>query len=195
MGPRFRQKAGDAYARIVREYPLSARVEDAKKRLNAMEMPIPEAYAVAYNRMKYELENQDKPGITGHAFGIFKRGPDVGQAAKSGSPAMTSLRPTVPASVPVPGETGAGFTGDVTVAPVTGNSALDTQPDARGPQTQGTASPAENQPGAANGNQPGAAATPQGENGQTAEAAKTQTKDDGKAKKQKKEDKKKKNGK
>jgi hypothetical protein len=36
----------------------------------------------------------------------------------------------IPANVPVPTET-AGFTGDVTVAPVTGTSALDTQPDAR----------------------------------------------------------------
>ena len=38
----------------------------------------------------------------------------------------------IPVTVPVTADSGAtGSTGDVTVAPVTGNSALDTQPDAR----------------------------------------------------------------
>jgi outer membrane protein assembly factor BamD len=131
MGPRFRQRAGAAYQRIVREYPLSPFVEEAKKRLTAMEMPIPEPDQVAYNRMKYELENRDKPNMADHAFGIFKRGPDTRAAAKSGTPAMEPLRPTIPVTVPVPAEAG-GFQGDVTVQQVgEGNSALDTQPDAR----------------------------------------------------------------
>lgn len=122
MGPRFREKAGSAYQRIVREYPLSAYAEDAKKKLKTMELPVPEADPVAYARMKYELENRDKQGPMDHALGIFKHGPDVRAAAKSGAPAMTSLRPTIPASVPAP--TGAtGFTGDVQGAAVveTGN--------------------------------------------------------------------------
>lgn len=151
MGPRFRQKAGAAYARIVREYPLSPFVDDAKKRLVAMEMVVPEADPVAYNRMKYELENRDKPGLSDQALGIFRRGPSVKTAAKSGSPALEPLRPTVPVSVPVPGETSTGFTGDVTVQQVGPNSALDNQPDARQGRTdagaaQGTNTPATNEP-------------------------------------------------
>jgi outer membrane protein assembly factor BamD len=134
MGPRFRQKAGTAYARIVREYPLSPFVEDAKKRLTAMEMSIPEADPVAYNRMKYELENRDKAGLASQAFGVLKRGPDVRTAAKSGEPAMTSLRPTVPVSVPLPAEAGAGFAGDVTATTIQDSTTLDSQPDARGPR-------------------------------------------------------------
>ena len=143
MGPRFRQKAGNAYARVVREYPLSAHVEEAKKRLTAMEMAVPEADPVAYNRMKYELENRKKPSLSDTAFGIFKTGPSVRAAAKGGTPAMEPLRPTIPASVPIPGETGVGFTGDVSVQQVGPNSALDTQPDAR----QGRAGEAAGQPG------------------------------------------------
>jgi outer membrane protein assembly factor BamD len=199
MGPRFRQKAGDAYARIVREYPLSARVDEAKKRLTSMEMPVPEADPVAYNRMKYELENRDKPGMVDHAFGIFKRGPDVGQAAKSGSPAMTPLRPTVPASVPVPGETGAGFSGDVTVTPVGANSALDTQPDARtrpeASQAGATDQPAGSAEAVQNGAPAQAAASPQTENGQQPAAANTKNNGKNSKAKKPKEDKKKKNGK
>jgi outer membrane protein assembly factor BamD len=131
MPPRFRQKAGDAYSRIVREYPLSAFVEDAKKKLAQLEIPVPEPDPVAYARMKYELENREGMGPMDHFWGIFKKSPDTRAAAKSGTPAMTSLRPTIPLSVPTPGQTGAGFTGDVTAQPVGDNSALDTQPDAR----------------------------------------------------------------
>lgn len=147
MGTRFRQKSGEAFARVVREYPLSPYVDDAKKRLQTLEIPIPEADPVAYARMKYELENQTKAGIPSRALGPLKRGPDVSQAAKSGTPAMTSLRPTVPASVPVPAATGAaGFSGDVTVAPITDPTLLETKPDARqnppAAQPEGAAAPA-----------------------------------------------------
>jgi hypothetical protein len=37
----------------------------------------------------------------------------------------------IPKSIPLPADAATAFTGDVTVAPVTGPSALDTQPDAR----------------------------------------------------------------
>lgn len=130
MGPRFRQKAGESYTRIVRDYPLSAYADEAKQRLKDMELPIPEADPVALARMKYELENQEKAGIWSHAFGIFKRGPDTRMAAKSGSPSMEPARPTLPDSVPLPAAT-AGFTGDVTVSTVSDSTALDTKPDAR----------------------------------------------------------------
>src|SRR5258708_15526624 len=56
MGTRFRKDAGDAYARIVKDYPLSDWVDASKKKLKELEMPIPEADPVAYNRMKWEQE-------------------------------------------------------------------------------------------------------------------------------------------
>lgn len=130
MGPRFRQKAGESYARIVRDYPLSPYADQAKQRLTDMEIEIPDADPVAVARMKFELENQQKAGILSHAFGIFKRGPDTRMAAKSGSPSMEPAEPAIPDSVPA-AAAAAGFTGDVTIAPVTDPTALDTQPDAR----------------------------------------------------------------
>jgi outer membrane protein assembly factor BamD len=132
MGPRFRDKSGAAYARIVREYPLSPLAEQARKKLESMEMAVPEADPVAYARMKYELENRTKAGMFSHMWGIFRKSPDTRAAAKSGQPAMTSLRPTIPASVPPPAAgTGTGVSADVTVSTVTDSTALDTQPDAR----------------------------------------------------------------
>ena len=59
-GNRFRKQAGDAYARIVRDYPLSSFADDAKKKLKDMELPVPEADQVALNRMKWEQENRAK---------------------------------------------------------------------------------------------------------------------------------------
>jgi len=163
MGARFRPKAGAAYARVVREYPLSPFVDEAKKRLTSMEMAIPEADPVAYNRMKYELENRDKAGLTGQAMGVLKRGPDVRAAAKSGEPAMTSLRPGVPVSVPVPAEAGVGFTGDVTATTVQDSTTLDTKPDARGPRPAAGGDAAQPPPAAGASASPaaGAAAGPE----------------------------------
>lgn len=130
MGPRFRAKAGESYARIVREYPLSSYAGDAKKRLKELEMPVPEADPVALNRMKYEDENRSKPGIAHSALSILRRGPETYAAAKSGTPAMNSMRPTVPDSVPVPAAA-AGFTGDVAISTVSDSSSLDSKPEAR----------------------------------------------------------------
>jgi outer membrane protein assembly factor BamD len=132
MGPKFRQRAGDAYAKIVRDYPLSDRADDAKRRLEELEMPIPEADPVAIARMKYDEANYQKPGMMNPVTSVLKKGPDVRKASKSGTPVMTAMRPGIPVSVPVPAApAAAGFNGDVTVSTVGDSSVLDSKPDAR----------------------------------------------------------------
>jgi len=130
MGPRFRSKHIEAYTRLVRDYPLSPLAEAAKKQLLAMEQEVPEPDPVALARMKYELEHMEKPGLLSHFWGIFRKSPDVRMAAKSGSPTMETFRPPLPATVPA-AATASGVTAEVTVAPVTDSTALDTRPDAR----------------------------------------------------------------
>lgn len=140
LGPRFKDRSAQAYQKIVRDYPLSARVDEAKNRLKGMEKEIPEPDPVALARMKYEKENALKPGMMSNFYGIFRKSPDVHLAAKSGNPALTSLRPNIPVSVPTT-ETAAGATtNEVTVGTVGANAALDTNPDARkgGAGTQAT---------------------------------------------------------
>ena len=131
MGPKFKQKSLDAYAKIVKDYPLSKLVDEAKKKLTAAEAQIPEADPVALARMKYEKENATKATMLHNFWQTFTRGPDTIAAAKSGTPALTSLRPTIPASVPTvaPPNTSTTDVG-ATVLPATGG-ALDTNPDAR----------------------------------------------------------------
>src|SRR6266853_1716132 len=76
MGSRFRKEEGAAYARIVKDYPLSDYVDNAKKKLRELEMPIPEADVAAYNRQKWERENRQKQSMLSKGTGLLKRGPD-----------------------------------------------------------------------------------------------------------------------
>ena len=132
MGARFRPKAGDAYTRIVRDYPLSEYAELARKKLKDMELPIPEADPAAVARMKFEAANHEEPGKIHKLTDFMRRNPDISNAAKSGTPTMDPPKREIPETVPKTADAAApGFTGDVTVAPVAGTSALDTQPDAR----------------------------------------------------------------
>jgi outer membrane protein assembly factor BamD len=134
MGNRFKPQAVTAYQKIVRDYPLSAYADDAKKKLKDMEADVPEADPVAVARMQYEKENAVKPGIMRKSLGFMARGPDMSASAKSGSPAMTSLRPNIPASVPIPTDAAGPGVTDVQLQNSTtpaDATALDKNPDAR----------------------------------------------------------------
>jgi outer membrane protein assembly factor BamD len=136
MGDRFENQQADAYAKIVRDYPLSAHVEEAKTRLQEMKRPVPEADPVAYNRMKYELDNRSKRSMLGKVWEPFSGKADTLNAAKSGTPAMAGFRPTIPASVPAAAANPAGVT-DVSAGIAADASALDKNPDARAAAAQG----------------------------------------------------------
>ena len=81
-----------------------------------MNRPVPEADPVAYARMKYELENHTKISLMGHFFGAFRTSPTMNMAAKSGSPQMTGMRPTIPASVPPVAAGTQGVSSEVSVS-------------------------------------------------------------------------------
>jgi outer membrane protein assembly factor BamD len=132
MGDRFEDKAAAAYTRILKDYPLSDWADAATARLKEMNRPVPEADPVAYARMKYEYENRQKAGMMSHMLGMFKHSPDTRAAAKSGTPAMAAVRPTLPLSVPAAlNASTAGGVSDVNAQVVTDSTALDTKPDAR----------------------------------------------------------------
>jgi outer membrane protein assembly factor BamD len=145
MGPRFADKSAGAYARIVKDYPLSPYADLAKGKLEEMEKPIPQVDPVAYARMKYEIENRTKQGLLSKGWNVFSHSPDVTMAAKSGTPSVDGLRPTTPATVPVIAPTpAAGATGDISIQTAGSSTALDNNPDARAnpPAAAGTAAPA-----------------------------------------------------
>ncbi len=138
MGPRFRKASADMFGRVVRDYPLSARADESKRRLEDMEMPVPPVNQAALDRQKYDLENYRRPGMMGRSMSLLRSGPDVSHAAKSGQPTMTDPKRTLPASIPVTNNTDSGSgtgagsgTTDVSAAPAGADSALDKAPDSR----------------------------------------------------------------
>ena len=137
MGPRFRKQAGEEFAKVVRDYPMSARADQAKQRLEDLEVPVPSPNPAALARQKAEEEAYRKPGLLARSTSLLRSTPDVSHAAHQGQPTMTGPKATIPASVPVPaapsGPEAGGATGttDVSATQVGSNSALDTKPDAR----------------------------------------------------------------
>jgi outer membrane protein assembly factor BamD len=101
MGPRFRKQAGDMFTRVVRDYPLSVRAKDAAKRLEDMELPVPQPSQAALERAKWEKENYKKPSMMSRSMGLVKSAPDVSHAARSGAVTMTDPKKTMPASIPI----------------------------------------------------------------------------------------------
>ncbi len=130
MGDRFENDEADALTRIVRDYPLSGYVNASKDRLTALKKPIPEADRDAYDRMKYNLENEGHPSLFTRAILPFASRPDTSPAAKAGAPIMTSIRPAPPVSVPAVAA-GSGGVSDVTVSASNEGTVLDTKQDAR----------------------------------------------------------------
>jgi outer membrane protein assembly factor BamD len=131
LGSRFRRQEGEAFAKIVRDYPLSDYADDATKKLKDLEMPVPQADKEAVAHMEYEKDHHVRPGFISRETLWLRRGPDMSSAAHSGEPAMTNMRPSVPPLVPQPAGANAGFSGDVTATTVGNSTALDTKPDAR----------------------------------------------------------------
>jgi len=132
MGDRFENQRAAALTKLIRDYPLSSHLENAKEMLTAMKRPVPEADPTAYARMKYELASRTRPSILHRTISPFESHPDTYLAARSGAPAMEALRPSVPVSVPAIAAGGQNGISDISATQVVTNTdAIDNAPDAR----------------------------------------------------------------
>ncbi len=162
-GKDFRDPAAAAYSRIVKDYPLSSHVDDAKAKLKAWEKPIPEADPAAIERMRYDLAHRDSEGgYVRRGMAILRSKPDVTATSHSGDPTKVHL-PPAPAPQEVPVVTGEG-TGQIKIETVNGpvNAPVmnpDKKPEGEGAAGSAAASPAPagGVPAAAPGASPGAA--------------------------------------
>ena len=133
LGDNYEEQQVAAYRKIVSDYPVSPYVEQAKEKLRAMERDTPPVDPERFELHKHNVENRTVPGRMGKFWGLFRGKPNMGQAAKVGAPAMTTLMPRTPPGLQALADAAAGVTpsADVTVETLTGPSALDTEPDAR----------------------------------------------------------------
>lgn len=77
------------YSRIVKEYPLSSLVAQAKERLTKFGVPIPPADPAALARMRKDQALSDHQGFLRRSLGILSSHPDVAMASHTGAPTMT----------------------------------------------------------------------------------------------------------
>ena len=82
------------YAQIVRDYPLSAHMEEAKGRLGSIGRPLPDPDPAAVARMMYENTHGESLGLFDKMMGAFHRRPNVTAAqGRTGPPTMTAQGP------------------------------------------------------------------------------------------------------
>ena len=93
-GEKRAAEAADYYARIVRDYPLSDHVKDAKEHLASLNKPVPDPDPVALARMTYENSHRENPKLREKLTLAFERHPSVAAAqGKIGQPTLTALGP------------------------------------------------------------------------------------------------------
>jgi len=82
--------ASTYYARLVKEYPLSALAAQAKAKLVKFGAPVPQPDPTALARMQREQEiPRERPGFLKRPGELLKSGPDVTSAARVGTPTLT----------------------------------------------------------------------------------------------------------
>ncbi|HEY7616417.1 MAG TPA: outer membrane protein assembly factor BamD, partial [Terriglobales bacterium] len=89
----FAKSAASSYSRIVTRYPVTARAEDAKKRLQALHQPVPAPTKEAIAQNEKEEESRHGTGMFGRLMGNFSRHPDVAAATKTGEPTLVDPKP------------------------------------------------------------------------------------------------------
>src|SRR6185312_17387298 len=91
----YDNQAADAYRKVVLEQSAAPRVEDARDRLAAMNLPIPTptpeqvAASVALENSRRQYRLQDRAKL------LFLHQPDVVMAAREGEPSLTDPKPTL----------------------------------------------------------------------------------------------------
>jgi outer membrane protein assembly factor BamD len=91
----YNDRAVSAWDRVVTRYPLAPHVEDAKDRLIAMGVPVPDPSQQALAESQAEEDSRVPVKIGKRALDLLSRGPDTVHAARVGEPSETSPTPIV----------------------------------------------------------------------------------------------------
>ncbi len=83
-----------AYSRVVQQYAASPHMEDARDRLEAMNVPIPEPTAEQIAASQALEDSRQTYTLANRAKGIIFRGPDTVQSARIGEPALADPKAT-----------------------------------------------------------------------------------------------------
>src|SRR5579862_493371 len=85
-----REIADQFYAKIVRDYPLSAFAADSKTKLAQSNLPLPQPDPTALARMQKEQQTpRPRANFVARSLDMLRTGPDVTMAAHNGTPTLT----------------------------------------------------------------------------------------------------------
>jgi outer membrane protein assembly factor BamD len=91
----YNDRAVASWDRVVTRYPLAPHVEDAKDRLIAMGVPVPDPSAEALAESQAEEDSRVPVRIGKRALDLMSRGPDTVHAARVGEPSESIPTPIV----------------------------------------------------------------------------------------------------
>jgi outer membrane protein assembly factor BamD len=164
------KEAAKKYSMILTRYPVMDRAEDAKKRLEALNEPVPRPTKAAVALNKAEVDSRGERTMLGQMKLLIKRGPDVSQAPTVGNPPLVDPEPVSAKDVAAAEqrtfvEPGSGGRNQVGVTIINPNQPANTAPPADGapnpnpfgtpPATAATPpAPATNDPNELKPNQP-----------------------------------------
>ena len=80
--------AGYYYGKIVSDHPLSPLVENARKKLEDLNLPIPEVNQQALARAQADMENLPDSSFMGRVMNLFSKKPNVSSARRSSRPGL-----------------------------------------------------------------------------------------------------------
>ncbi len=141
----YEDKAAEAYSKILTRYPVMGRAEDAKKRMEALDRPVPKPTDEALAQNKKEMEGRVETGKMGKIMNNLHRHPDVRMAAKVGEPTLVEPKQTdAPAMIrafndAAKAATDASKAGSVSVEKVDGNKVPESQATPRSDSTEAPA--------------------------------------------------------
>src|SRR5215472_8867852 len=85
----YQQKAIECYSRIITRYPAMDRAGDARRRLQALNAPVPTPTAEALAQSKAEEQSRGSISLRKKAMGNFNRHPNVAMASGVGDPSLS----------------------------------------------------------------------------------------------------------
>ena len=91
----YNQRAADAYDKVVTNYAMSPHVEDAKDRLIAMGLPVPEPTQAQLAESEAEENSRMNVKLKDRALMLVAHGPSTVDAARVGEPTMTDPPPVL----------------------------------------------------------------------------------------------------
>ena len=94
MLAQMKKDAGAAYTKIITRYPAMMRVDSARERLKALNLPVPTATPEALAQSKAEEESRGELGMMGRIMMNVKKRPDMARTATVGEPSLTDPQPT-----------------------------------------------------------------------------------------------------